>query len=366
MNNRSITLDRKSLLEILSQHQNNIDKKSINPMFASIRIFTNNNLLHINSLDGERFLEHSMPFENQSFDTFLPGASLFDLLRKSNAKTIDIIEQDENNIVKIGQAEFKFAKYEHKAFPTWIDQYEHEIELDISAFCEALKTTRWAASNNEARPFLNGVCLDIKKNAVNFCASDEWRLAFTFIPTINSFEGSWIIGRKSVNDLIKLIENSIGKIQIKIGKNAIFSFKTRNESITWKTLLVAGKFPQYEKLISMESVATLSITSEEFISKLERIMITANINQPVITLFLDSSSIKITARSAISSGYDLIEGKYEGPVMKIAFNANLLNELLHNLKGACTMHIKNPHAAVLIKKDGDENTKLLLSPVTQG
>lgn len=362
MNTANITaqFNRKNILNILSAHQNNIDKKAINALFSSVRLKSDGAQLIISSMDGERFLEHRMETKLPVFDMFLPGFSLHELLRKSNQEMFEITEAEKQYVIKMGHGEFKFAKFHNKDWPEWVDGHSHIIELDSQQLCQALKVVRWAASYDDARPFLNGVCIDVQE-ALNICATDGLRLALKTLPNKTDIRDTWIMGRKSINDLVKLLEEAVGNVKLNLGKNACVEMKTEDAQVIWKTLLIAGKFPQYTKIIPTSSTASLVIDTKDFIDIIERMMIFANSNQPIITLQL-GSACNIFAESALASGTHDLECAYTGPEMKISFNARLLLEMLNNLSGKLSFAINNPHSPVLIKGE-IEDALFILAPV---
>ncbi len=356
----ALVFDRKKILSMLAAHQNNIDKKAINALFSSVRLKSDAETFTISSMDGERFLEHKTQEKMQKCDMYLPGFSFYELLRKSNDETFEIIEEEKNYTIKIGHGEFKFSKFSNKNWPEWVDAYGETIELDAHEFNNSLKLVRWAASNDEARPFLNGVCIDAQES-LNMCATDGLRLALKTMPNKTQVRNAWIMGRKSINDLVKLLDEAKGTIKLNLGKNACIEFKTETASAVWKTLLIAGKFPQYQKIIPTSSVAKLSIDTKDFIDVIERMMIFANTNQPIITLLL-GAQCSILAESALSSGTHDLECTYQGPEMKISFNARLLLEMLNNISGKITFEINNPHSPVLINGEIKDAT-FILAPV---
>ena len=360
-------LNRKEFLSMLAMHQNNIDKRAINQIFASIRVYSNANELNIISMDGERLLQHKVNEQFQKCDLFLPGASLYDLLRKSTQEYFEILESDQENkeqnyIVKLGNGEFKFAKNKEAKFPEWIDSHEHTIEFDAKELSDNLKTVKWASSTDDSRPFLNGVCLDLTSDKVNFCSTDGLRLALSKLNNTTGIEGTWIFSRKSVNDLIKLLEEAEGKVFVSLGKNVQIKFSTKNKEITWKSLLVAGKFPQYEKIITKDYIGKLKVEVKDLIEIIDRMMIIANFNQPIITFTL-GYQCEVFAESSTSSGKDILKCEYEGPDFKISFNGKLLLEMLNNISGKIDILINNPLAPVAIKSEINENAIFILAPM---
>lgn len=352
--------ERKNILNILSAHQNNIDKRAINALFSSIRMQSNGTELKISSMDGERFLEHRINTKFEIFDIALPGFAFYELLKKSQAEFFEIIEEEKNYTVKIGHGEFKFAKFSNKSWPEWVDNYQNTVIIDSKTLSNALKLVKWASSTDEARPFLNGVCIDIQ-DEINICATDGLRLALKKLPNNTEIRNTWIMSKKSINDLIKLLDDAQGDIKLHLGKNAFVELQNPDTNFSWKTLLIAGKFPQYSKIIPTTSIAKFSIDTREFVDIIERMMIITNINQPIITLIL-GPSCKIFAENALSSGLDELNAQYEGPEMNISFNARLLLEMLNNLSQKLTFEINNPHSPILIKCENTDAI-FILAPV---
>jgi DNA polymerase-3 subunit beta len=352
---------RKNILNLISAHQNNLDRRAINSMFSCIRIRCDETALYISSMDGEKFLEHKTKTNVGKCDMFLPGIGLYELLKKSDAETFEIVEDENNYVVKIGHGEFKFAQLKNKHLPEWVDTYSDIIEINAQEFNKALKLVRWAASTDESRPFINGVCIDIKEK-LNICATDGLRLALTCLKNETTIRNTWIIGRKAISDLTKLLEDATGNIKLNFGKNALIEFETEHACATWKSLLIAGKFPEYAKIIPQSCIAKLSVNAQDLVATIERVMITTNSNQPIITLNL-GSTCTIFAENATSWGKDELICEYSGPDMKISFNARLLLEIVHNLSHKLTLEMNNPHSSILIKSDQHENSLFILAPV---
>lgn len=352
--------NRKNILNILSAHQNNIDKRAINALFASIRMQSNGNTLTISSMDGERFLEHVLEEKHDIFDIALPGFPFYELLKKTNAEQFELIEEEKQYVVKIGKGEFKFAKYSNKNWPEWVDAYNETLKLSAKELCQALKLVRWASSTDEARPTLNGVCIDFQEE-LNICATDGLRLALKQLPNKTEIQNTFIISKKSINDLIKLLEETKAEVALHFGKNAFLEINDEKIKTKWKTLLIAGKFPQYKKIIPSTHASSMEIESKDFINIIERMMIIANANQPVITMNLSANST-IFAENALSSGMDELDCKYEGSDMKISFNARLLLEMLNNLSGKLIFNFNSSSSPVLIKSQETDAT-FILAPV---
>lgn len=356
--------DRKNILSLLAQHQNNLDKKSINSIFSCIRLTSREGKLKIRSTDGEKILTHEINQQLPDFDIFLPGQSFYDLLRKSSAETFSIEELETSYKIDIGKGSFSFSKHAEANMPIWPIEEGEILKFDSKILSNAIKLVRWAASNDEIRPHLNGICFDFQKNSLNLCATDGLRLALYTIPCNLEVNGSWIMSKKSVNEMAKIMDEISGDLDLCFAKNCTMSAKTQLSLLQWKSLLVGGQFPQYSKIIPQSSAAKFSTDCNEFLNSIERMLVMANINQPVVTMNFSKENSSIFAENALSSGKDDLLGNYEGAEMKISFNGRLLSEVLNNFSGKkITIELNNPHAPVLIKSEELKNALFVIAPL---
>lgn len=357
-------LNRKEILAIVASHQANLDKKAINPIFSSLRFFCDGQNLKISSMDGERFLTHKFKVDFNPFDIFLPGVNLYDLLRKSKSEFFEVVEEEKEYVFKIDKGEFKFSKLESNSasMPEWIGEFSNKIELNAQDLKNGLKLVKNSCSNDDSRPFLNGVCFDFNNGYFNLCATDTLRLCL--YSSKSDCEGKWIFSKKTVNDLIKLLEDVESPVTLSIGKNAKFEFVSNDKNVELNTLLIPGQFPNYNRLIRDESeYSSIIKTNVEYLSSsLDRILTMANLHQPVVKFNFANESM-IAAENAISRGEEVLEVDYSGSELSIAFNGRLLSEMLSNFSGDIQIYALGPQSPILIKGKDQDNLTGVVAPV---
>lgn len=361
--------NRQIFLDAISCHQSNLDKKAINPIFSSILLETTETSLKTISTDGQRYLEYEIVGNFEPCSFFLNGSMLYEILRKSKSESFFIQEALDSYKIIIDNAEFKFTKNNANEFPEWPNSYDHTCTIETQTLLNGLKTVKWAASTEDTRPSLHGVCLDFNKNLLNLCATDSLKLAV--FKMLNNFNitGKWILGKKSVAELIKLIDDfGASEIEMSLGKSIKISAQKENSKIIWKSLCINGTFPNYERLISDQKVfnASFITNAKSFLENLERILVVSNQHQKTISLkFDDETSCRISAENALSEGEDVISGTYNGQKLKILFDGRFLQEMLNNLTGDVIFEIIDPLSPITIKKLETNNSLFVLAPIRQ-
>ncbi|WP_342262024.1 DNA polymerase III subunit beta [Alphaproteobacteria bacterium endosymbiont of Tiliacea citrago] len=359
--------NRQVFLNILANHQSNLDKKAINPIFSSIKLITNDKELKIISTDGQRYLEQTMEgsFENSSL--FINGITLYEILKKSKSESFMIKETFEFYKILIDNAEFKFSKQITSEFPEWPNEYENNCKIKADILLEGLKTVKWAASLEEARPSLTGVCFDFCNNVLNLCSTDSLRLAIFKIFDNYFYTKKIILGKKSITELIKLLEDfGSTEINFYVGTSVKIIGKTNNLKTTWKSLCINGNFPNYEKLLSDKKIfnASFVCNAQEILEIITRIMVVSNQHQHTLILkFKEKENSKISAENAISEGEDILVGEYTGKTLKILFDGKFLEEMLNNIDGKIIFEITDPFSPINIKKIENNGSLFILAPI---
>lgn len=348
-------------------HQSNLDKKAIKTIFAAVQIISNEQELKVISTDGQRYLESCIQdtFENMSL--FINGVILYEIIKKSKSEFFQIKETFEANKILIDNAEFKFAKQTNESFPEWPDTYAHKVTISAKTLSYGLKTVKWASSNEEARPSLHGICLDFQETSLNLCATDCLKLAVYKIFDNYGFSGQWILGKKSVLELIKILEDYEGSsVELFLGKSIKLIANKNNSKTIWKTLVISAPFPSYEKLIQNNKNFPASFIgdSKEILETINRIMIVCNQHQHTIVFKFDKNGqSKIMAENSISEGEDILPGTYNGDTMKILFDGRFFQEMLNNINGTIILEIIDPISPIGVKQLENNGSLFVLAPI---
>ena len=136
-----------------------------------------------------------------------------------------------------------------------LEESKYPITLDKKVLKNIINQTIFATSTQESRPVLTGINFKIENDILNCTATDSYRLANKKIKIDANIEEliNIIIPTRNLNEIIRLINEDEGKVEIHIFSNkVIFKF----DSIIVMSKLINGTYPDTSKLIP-ESFSTI-------------------------------------------------------------------------------------------------------------
>ena len=211
------------------------------------------------------------------------------------------------------------------------------LQLNPLSLSNAIKSTLFASSTDDAKQLLTGVNLTFNGDAIESAATDGHRLAILNLNNvlsqssnndiaINTNKFSITLPSKSLREVEKFLSTcDINKpINFFVDKGQVV-FISLDEIITIRAL--DGSYPNYSQLLPDSFSNILEFDRKEFISSLERIGVLADQHNNVIKLTTDSSAnlIKITTDvQDIGMGSESLPVSFNGDSFQIAFNVRYL------------------------------------------
>ncbi len=211
------------------------------------------------------------------------------------------------------------------------------FKLNPLLLSNAIKSTLFASSTDDAKQLLTGVNLTFDGYGIESAATDGHRLAVLNLNNILSnskeidsstkFEKfSITLPSKSLREVEKFLSTcDISQpINLFIDKGQVV-FISVEDIITIRAL--EGSYPNYSQLLPDTFENELEFDRKEFISSLERIAVLADQHNNVIKVTTDGSAnlIKIsTDAQDIGTGYESLPVSYNGDSFQIAFNVRYL------------------------------------------
>ena len=211
------------------------------------------------------------------------------------------------------------------------------FKLNPLLLSNAIKSTLFASSTDDAKQLLTGVNLTFDGYGIESAATDGHRLAVLNLNNILSdskeidssikFEKfSITLPSKSLREVEKFLStcDNSQPINFFIDKGQVV-FISVEDIITIRAL--EGSYPNYSQLLPDTFENELEFDRKEFISSLERIAVLADQHNNVIKVMTDGSAnlIKIsTDAQDIGTGYESLPVSYKGVSFQIAFNVRYL------------------------------------------
>ncbi len=241
------------------------------------------------------------------------------------------------------------------------------VEMSTDILSNAISNTIFATSNDELRPAMTGVYINLSSTNTTFVATDGHRLVRYRRVDVASVDGaSIIIPRKALNLLKSTLPSENVPVAVEFNNsNAYFKFN----SIKMICRLIDERFPDYENVIPVDNPNHMTIDRMEFLSSLRRIAIYANKTTHQVRLKLTGSELQISAEDLDFSNEanERLSCDHDGEDIEIGFNAKFLVEMLNNLSSKeVTLKFSAPNRAGLIVPSGksdNEDILMLVMPV---
>jgi len=249
--------------------------------------------------------------------------------------------------------------------PNVSNDFSAEISTDVLS--RAVNNTIFATSNDELRPAMTGVYVNLGDKNTTFVATDGHRLVRYRRADVKSDNGSnIIIPRKALNLLKATLPSENTEVSLNFNlSNAFFKFG----NIRMICRLIDERFPDYENVIPSANNIKMTIERSDLLGALKRISIYANKTTHQVRLKITGSELQISAEDLDFSNEanERLSCEHDGEDIEIGFNAKFLIEMLTNLdsdKIQLTMSAPNKAGVILpAEKDSSEDILMLVMPV---
>lgn len=249
--------------------------------------------------------------------------------------------------------------------PSVSNDFSAEIASDVLA--RAVNNTIFATSNDELRPAMTGVYVNLGDKNTTFVATDGHRLVRYRRADVKSDNGSTIIiPRKALNLLKATLPSESTPVNLDFNlSNAFFKFN----NIKMICRLIDERFPDFENVIPGNNTIKMTISRTEFLGALKRISIYANKTTHQVRIKITGSELQISAEDLDFSNEanERLSCEHDGEDIEIGFNAKFLVEMLSNLDAEqIRLNMSAPNKAGVIipaEKDKNEDILMLVMPV---
>jgi len=241
------------------------------------------------------------------------------------------------------------------------------VEMSTEVLSSAINNTIFATSNDELRPAMTGVYVNLSATNATFVATDGHRLIrYRRVDIASPDAASIIIPRKALNLLKSTLPSENVPVTVEFNNsNAYFNFN----NIKMICRLIDERFPDYENVIPVDNNNNMTIDRMEFMGSMKRIAIYANKTTHQVRLKLAGSELQISAEDLDFSNEanERLSCEHDGEDIEIGFNAKFLVEMLNNISAKeVTLKFSAPNRAGLIvpsEKGENEDILMLVMPV---
>ena len=300
----------------------------------------------------------------------VPARILLDTLKNLPEQPVTFSIDESTYSIEIisDNGRYKLSGENATDFPK-VPSVSNDFSADISSevLARAINNTIFATSNDELRPAMTGVYVNLGENNSTFVATDGHRLVRYRRADVKSSNGSSIIiPRKALNLLKATLPSENTDVSVSFNlSNAYFKFG----NLRMICRLIDERFPDYDNVIPTQNNITMSIERSDLLGALKRISIYANKTTHQVRLKITGSELQISAEDLDFSNEanERLSCDHENEDIEIGFNAKFLIEMLSNMdspKIKLTMSAPNKAGVILpAENESSEDILMLVMPV---
>ena len=355
-----------------------ISAKNTLPILDNFLFKLDGNDLQITASDLETTLITKLTVENasDSGSIALPARILNDTLKEFpeqpltfdiNQETMAVVIISENGRFNImGQKGLDYPQ-----LPILKDDKKVSLSMNPDILLSGISKTLFATADDELRPVMNGVFLELSTESITFVASDAHKLVrYKRTDSRADQDASFILPKKPASLLKSILPKEDNQVTIEFDdKNASFTLS----DFKLVCRLVEGNYPSYNSVIPHDNPNKLSIDRVELYNTLKRVSVFSNQASNLVKLQLSGNQITISAQDIdfSISAYERLNCQYEGDEMEIGFKSIFLIEILSNLPSEeVIFELSDPSRAGIMlpaeREIEEEDILMLLMPMMIG
>lgn len=231
-----------------------------------------------------------------------------------------------------------------------------KLSLSAEILLNGINKSLFATADDELRPVMNGIYIEISPEETRFVASDAHKLVrYKRFDVKTDVTSSFILPKKPASLLKNLLVKGTPDVTLEFDeKNAFFLIGT-NKLIC---RLVEGNYPAYNSVIPVDNPNKLNVDRVELINSLKRVSVFSNQATNLVRLQITGNQLTISAQDidfAISA-VERIPCSFDGDAMEIGFKSVFLMEILSNIPASnVRFELSDPTRAGIILPDEEDN-----------
>ncbi len=331
--------------EILSSYVN-IASKVVNakanlPLLNNILLDVSKDSIRITGTDLELQITATAQLNAKVAGKTSVNAKMFSQYINTLPKSDTVEITQDKGVVKVtskaGTAEFTTRDVED--FPLFESgDMDTLFTLPGDLFGTMIDKTTFAAANDDIRPILTGINVEVEEESVTMVALDTFRLSKITAKSQSAFSGKKqvVIPASALEQMVRVVRDSFissvadqSTVTCKIAKAGNFVLLTYGD-IELYARLIEGEYPAYKAVIPVAHQVEVTVSRSAWLESMKRVGVFAQsaIGQKVVLSFGDGKLVMESQVPEVGNIREELEVTHEGEPLKIAFQIKFLLDIL--------------------------------------
>ncbi|MFA5477405.1 MAG: DNA polymerase III subunit beta [Bacteroidales bacterium] len=326
-------------------------------------------ILHVTASDLETTMTVSLTLtmSEEEGAIAVPAKILLDTLKTLADVPITFTINNDTYAIEMtaGGGKYKLSGHNGEEFPeTPTVEEGSSFTIKSTILSEAISKTAFAAGNDEIRPVMSGVLMELTDEGMALVATDAHKLVrYARKDVVTDNYDSIILPTKPLNQIKNILGNEELDVKVEYNdKNAFFAFG----NIQLLCKLIVGKYPNYPAVIPVENPNKLQISRSLLLNTIKRVSLFANQSTHQIRFKISGQQLELSAEDIDYSNeaVETISCNYDGEDLEIGFNSKFMQEMLNNVDTKeVLLKMSQPNRAGLIipvEEEPQDNEEILM------
>ena len=303
--------------------------KSTSPILEGILLKAEGGTLTLTATDLELAIEKHINADIKiEGTTVVPGRFFAEFVKKLTHERIELSLIDSKLKIRYSDSEGFLQTLNPNEFPPIkeLDEAQKFVILR-NEFKDMINKVAFSVCQDDSRPILKGVLLEVVEGCVTAVALDGYRLAKCVKPLEKTTAlMSAVVPARCIVEIARILDDTNDPVEVLIQKNHLV-VNLDHTKIT--TRLLDGDYLNYKNIIPKDFESVVTVPKEHFESALERAVLLSKTEKANLVKYdLSGDVLKLESNSEIGNLSEKIPVKIKGVDIVIAFNARYFTELL--------------------------------------
>ena len=292
----------------------------------------------------------------------LPGRLFADLARKLPGEETSFTLEKSSMLVESGRATTTMQTENAKDYISMPDVHrEFSVTISKPALKNMIRQSIFATAQDDSKPILRGVLLELEGDEISMVALDGYRLARRRekVKVNGEFRNS-VLPSRGLLEISRILDDNDEEINLIFSKTHVMIDMGCTRIIT---RLMDGEFIRYRQILPTGHTTRVRANRQELMDSIDRVSLMARESKKNhIKFSIEEKTLTITANSEIGNSREVITIDRVGNDLDIAFNAKYFSDVLKVLDDEyVTLEMNsNISPCVVAPENGSEYYYLIL------
>lgn len=360
-----LTIPRKTLHEALGRVGRAVASQSCLPSLKGILLQVEDGKpgLYLAATDLELAIATTVDAgDTQPGALCVPAGTLREIIGALPEADVTLTAKRDHLKVQCRRSDYRVGALSAEEFPALPEVQGVSFAVPSAELRRLIRETQFAASDDDTRPILTGILFLVGGGKLRLVSTNTHQLQLAETSIEGDAEQVCIVPSQALRELLRFLPEDENAVVTMDDNQAMF--ETGDTRLT--TRLIAGVFPNYERVIPQRPARTAVLCAADLASIARRCKIIATdaAAKDRIVMTFDGGTLRVTAQGETGEAIEQMElsGEWQGEEFSLALNSQYLLETLGVAGDPFRLGMDDPLAPVLMTW-GESASKAVLMPM---